>query len=92
MNYKAFLFISFFSFVSCLNAQNKTMSLFDETLSNFEVWIGVPHDSVKGLPEGTFQSNNVHNGIPLGLNNDIKKVFAIEKQNEEIILKVSKKD
>lgn len=89
MNYKAFLFISFFSFVSCLYAQNKTMSLFDESLSNFEVWIGVPHDSVKGLPEGTFQSNNVHNGIPLGLNNDIKKVFAIEKQNEEIILKVS---
>lgn len=92
MNYKAFLFISIFSFVGCLYAQNKTMSLFDETLSNFEVWIGVPHVSVKGLHVGTYQCNNVHKWSPLGLNNDIKKVFAIEKQNEEIILKVSNKD
>lgn len=89
MNCKTFLFISAFSFVSSINAQNITTSLFDETLSNFEVWIGIPHNTVEGLPEGTFQSNNVHNGVPLGLNNDLKKVFTVEKEAAEIVLKVS---
>ncbi len=89
MNCKTFLFISAFGFVSSINAQNITTSLFDETLSNFEVWIGIPHNTVEGLPEGIFLSNNVHNGIPLGLNNDLKKVFTVEKEAAEIVLKVS---
>lgn len=70
-------------------SQKKTISLFDETLSNFEVWNGVPHQSVKGLPTGTYQSTNVHTGTPLGLNNDIKKVFSTQKENGELVLKIS---
>lgn len=89
MSCKILLFISAFSVASCINAQNKTTSLLDETLSNFEVWIGVPHNTVEGLPEGTFQSNNVHTGVPLGLNNDLKKVFTVDKEAVEIVLKVS---
>jgi hypothetical protein len=51
--------------------------LLDKELSNFEVWLGIPHSSVKGLPEGTFQSDDVHKGTPLGLDADVKNVFSV---------------
>lgn len=63
--------------------------LLDKHLSNFETWIGVPHSSVAGLPEGTYQSNNVRKGTPLGLNNDIKNVFTTLKQNDTVVLKIT---
>lgn len=74
-----------------LNAfsQKKSIKLFDETLSNFEIWNGVPHMTVNGLPEGTYQSNNVHDGTPLGLNNDIKNVFSTITENGELVLKIT---
>jgi len=43
---------------------DETLSLLDPSLSKFELWMGIPHASVKDLPEGTFQSDNVHNGTP----------------------------
>ena len=63
--------------------------LLDEELTQWENWTGVPHDSVKGLPEGTYQSDNVHKGEPLGLNNDLKEVFTTQKDGEDVLLHVS---
>ncbi|WP_282134751.1 3-keto-disaccharide hydrolase [Seonamhaeicola maritimus] len=74
-----------------LNAQvkGKSIELFDKDLSNFEIWQGVPHSSVKDLPEGTYQSDNVHNGTPVGLNKNIKNVFSTITENGELVLKIS---
>lgn len=51
--------------------------------------MGVPHSSVEGLPEGTYQSDNVHKGDPLGLNRDPKNVFSTFEENGETILYVT---
>lgn len=51
--------------------------------------MGVPHESVQGLPAGTYQSDNVHEGQALGLNNDPKQVFKMIKQDGELLLHVS---
>lgn len=64
-------------------------ALLDQDLSNFEVWIGIPHQSVQGLPEGTFQSKKVTKGQPLGLDADVKNVFSVIEVNEEPVLKIS---
>ncbi|MGB0744064.1 MAG: 3-keto-disaccharide hydrolase [Opitutales bacterium] len=50
-------------------------------MSQFEVWIGVPHTSVEGLPKGTFQSDNVRRGTPMGLDADIKDVFSVSQED-----------
>jgi len=63
--------------------------LLDRNLSQWEVWIGVPHASVAGLPPGTAQSDNVTKGSPLGLNQDPKKVFSVIEQDGQIVLKIT---
>lgn len=63
--------------------------LLDEKLSYWEKFIGVPHASVEGLPVGTLQSEDVHVGQPLGLDNDPKNVFSVLKENDELVLKAS---
>ena len=65
--------------------------LLDKDLSQFEVWIGIPHTSVTGLPEGTIQAEKVttRTGTPLGLNNDIKKVFTLEMTDGEPVVHIS---
>jgi len=64
--------------------------LLDKELSQFETWIGIPHSTVKGLPEGTYQSGDIwKNGKPLGLNADVKKVFSVIEENGEPMLQVS---
>lgn len=67
--------------------------LLDEDLSQWEVWLGVPHSSIKGLPEGTYQADNLNqHGDPanaIGLNNDIKNVFSMIEENGEPVLKVT---
>ncbi len=63
--------------------------LLDATLSQWEVFMGVPHSSVKGLPEGTYQSNDVTLGTPLGLNNDPKKVFTTLTEEGVTVLHIS---
>ncbi len=65
----------------------KWQNLLDKKLSNWEVFMGVPHTSV--TLEGHEKSENVHHGTPLGLNNDPKNVFSIVEENEDIILKVT---
>ena len=68
---------------------NKTISLLDANLTNFNTFIGVPHTTVDDLPEGTFQSSDVTKGEPLGLNNDIKNIFTTTNINGETILNIS---
>ncbi|MEL7159759.1 MAG: DUF1080 domain-containing protein, partial [Bacteroidota bacterium] len=63
--------------------------LLDPELSQWDIWMGVPHVSVRGLPEGTPQSEDVHNGTPMGLNKDPKGVFTMEKEAGEDVLRVS---
>ena len=53
------------------------IDLLDADLSQWEVWLGVPHETVTGLPAGTYQSDNVRKGEPLGLDNDPKGVFSV---------------
>ena len=63
--------------------------LLDPTLSQWEVFIGVPHTSVTGLPAGTPQSDDYHTGTPLGLNNDPKKIFTTFEGNGTTVLHIS---
>ena len=51
-------------------------------------WMGVPHTSVKGLPEGTPQSDS-NKGTPLGLENDPKKVFSVIEEDGKPGLKIT---
>lgn len=84
----SFLFVVFFS-VGVSAGKAKPIMLLDPELSQWEVWMGVPHESVKGLPEGTYQSDDVHRGTAMGLNNDPKKVFTTYQENNETILRIS---
>ncbi|WP_440906601.1 3-keto-disaccharide hydrolase (plasmid) [Catenovulum sp. SX2] len=63
--------------------------LIDKNLSQFEFWGGIPHSSVKGLPAGTFQSDDVTKGTPLGLNNDPLKIFSVIEEDGQPVIKVS---
>lgn len=74
-----------------LIAQEKgeIIELLNADLTYFEKWNGIPHISVKDLPEGTYQSKNVYDGTPLGLDNDLKDVFTIISENGELVLKIT---
>lgn len=63
--------------------------LLDNSLSQWEIFIGVPHISVTGLPEGTAKSTNVTVGTPLGLNNDPRKVFTTFTEDGKTVLHIS---
>jgi len=63
--------------------------LLDEKLTNFELWMGVPHETVVGLPEGTPTSPTGHDGTPLGLNNDPKHVFNLRMEAGEPLLYIT---
>ena len=78
-------------FTSFNFAQKKgeTISLFDKDMSNFDVWLSIPRASIEGLPKGTFQSNNIKDGNPIGLNNDVKQVFSMIEENGEPVLKIT---
>ena len=62
---------------------NDWTSLLDKELSQWEVFIGVPHESVD-LPTDHPKSSDGKTGTPLGLNNDPKNVFTtqINEDNE----------
>ena len=65
----------------------KVINLLDKNLSYWYKWIGVPHRTVKGLPNGTPTGDGM-NGIPMGLN-DVKEVFKMETLHGEKVLHVS---
>lgn len=65
------------------------VALLDSSLSHWEVFIGVPHKSVTGLPEGTPVFESATEGTPLGLNQDPKKVFSTQTEYGETILHIT---
>lgn len=67
----------------------KTLHLLDEPLSHWDAFIGTPHKTVKGLPDGTEMSEDGMKGKPLGLNNDPKKVFSTFQADGTTVLKIS---
>jgi len=77
------------SALSLQSYANDWTPLLDKELSQWEIWMGVPHSSVEGLPEGTYQDDNVHEGEPMGLNNDPKKVFTLQETGGELVLRIS---
>jgi hypothetical protein len=64
-----------------------TINLLTQDLDYWYKWIGVPHTSVTGLPEGTPKGDGM-NGIPLGLN-DPKEVFKVITLDGEQVIRVS---
>ncbi|MGC6432360.1 MAG: 3-keto-disaccharide hydrolase [Jejuia sp.] len=84
-----FLALAFLINLGFAQKKGKSIDLFDTELSHFEKWNGIAHSSVEGLPEGTYQSDNVHKGAPLGLNNDLKNVFTVITENGEPVLKIT---
>jgi hypothetical protein len=65
------------------------IELLDPKLSQWELWMGVPHTSVKDLPEGTPRMDDYNKGTPLGLANDPKKVFSMIEQDGKPVLKIT---
>ncbi|MFY0599473.1 MAG: DUF1080 domain-containing protein [Cyclobacteriaceae bacterium] len=77
------------SFQSTAQSKKKGWtSLLDSDLSQWEVFMGIPHTSVD-LPEEVEKSDNVHEGTPMGLNNDPKSVFTTIEEEGETILKIT---
>ena len=64
-------------------------NLLDPKLSQWEVFMGVPHTSVTGLPSGTHQADKPEDGPPMGLGNDPKGVFSVIEEDGEPVLKIS---
>jgi hypothetical protein len=90
MKKKSFLFLFFIGCIGYALAQNtKTIQLLDANLTNFNTFIGVPHSTVDDLPEGTYQSDDVRKGTPLGLNNDLKHIFTTTNIDGNTILNIS---
>lgn len=81
--------ISLFLVHPAFSTEEKWTDLLDPQLSQWELWMGVPHTSVKDLPEGTPQLNDYNKGTPLGLANDPKKVFLIVEENGKPVLKIT---
>lgn len=76
-----------------LSQSNEFEPLLDKTLSQWEIWTGVPHSSTKDLPEGTYTAENLNqHGDPsdaIGLNNDVKNVFQMIEQDGEPVLYIT---
>ena len=81
-----------FLLIGILSAQtnsNKWKNLFDgNPQDHWDVFIGAPHATVKGL-EGVDPNSNGINSKPLGLNNDPKNVFNFETIDGEQVLHIS---
>lgn len=66
---------------------SKPVNLLNNDLSYWYKWLGNPHVSVTGLPEGTEKGDGI-NGKPLGLK-DPKNVFSVINLFGEKVLKVT---
>jgi hypothetical protein len=83
------LFLPFCLVLSPLFAADEPIELLDTSLLHWEAFIGTPHSTVMGLPEGTSLSEDGMEGVPMGLNNDPKNVFSTFTEDGKVILKVS---
>ncbi len=87
---KNLILIPLFALLLChtmLAQEQEWKSLLDKELSNWDVFIGVPHYTVKGID--AIEKGDGKKGKPLGLNNDPLKVFYAEDIDGETILRVS---
>lgn len=67
----------------------KWTNLFEgDYTKNWDVFMGVPHKTVKDL-ENVDPNSDGKTGKPLGLNNDPKNVFSFKKENGENILHIT---
>lgn len=66
--------------------KNSWQSLLDNSLSNWDKFIGIPEPGVNvpGYPD-----ENRKKQLPLGLNNDPLHVFSMEEENGQPVLHVS---
>lgn len=67
----------------------QSLNLLDLELSHWNVWIGVPHKTVKIPKQSTGTSKNIAKGDPLGLNNDPLGVFSMIKEEGQPVLKIT---
>ncbi|MDO6801316.1 ThuA domain-containing protein [Wenyingzhuangia sp. 1_MG-2023] len=67
----------------------KGISMLDKKLSNWDIWMGIPHTSVKNLEAPKFDNVMKKEGIPLGLHNDPKQVYSVIEENGEPVLKIT---
>ncbi|MCM8538296.1 MAG: DUF1080 domain-containing protein [Lentisphaeraceae bacterium] len=83
------LVISYNLIISTSIYAEEWQNLLDKDLSQWEIFVGVPHESVliPGMPPST--SKNGTKGTPLGLNNDPLKIFSMIEENSEPVLKIS---
>jgi hypothetical protein len=63
--------------------------MLDKDLSQWEVWTGVPHKSVKNLPKGYVVPDDGKPVAPIGLDNSMEVFKVTEDENGEPILNVS---
>ena len=68
------------------NPKNEWQPLLDKSLSNWEVFIGVPEP---GLNVPGYSEESRQKKLPLGLNNDPLHVFSMEEENGQPVLHVS---
>lgn len=81
---------SLFGFSILADAEKSaSIILLDPSLSHWDAFIGTPHKTMTGLPEGTEMSEDGMKGKPLGLNNDPKKVFSTKTENGETVLHIT---
>ncbi|WP_171037020.1 DUF1080 domain-containing protein [Maribacter algarum] len=73
--------------ISIIAQDLKWESLLDKNLTQWDVFIGVPHHTVKGL-EGVPKGDGME-GTPIGLNNDPLNVFSTVEEKGEVVLHVS---
>jgi hypothetical protein len=88
MSVSVLLFLS----ASAFGVEKQWQYLLDNELSKWELWMGVPHSSIKGLPSGTHTSEKIFSDIlgrGMGLNNDPKKVFSVKQHGGEKILSIT---
>ncbi|MBK1835515.1 3-keto-disaccharide hydrolase [Roseibacillus ishigakijimensis] len=76
-----------FSFSSLLWAQAEPLSLLDKDLSQWEIFMGVPHESIQLEGYQHEPHTNHMTGRPLGLGQDPLQVFQmIEEEGEPVLL------
>lgn len=89
MNRTDFL-VPFFLIATAIGANaSPARSLLDESLSQWEIFMGVPHESVvvPGFPPATSKDGTT--GTPLGLGKDPLKVFTVEIVDGKPVLRIS---
>jgi len=85
---KSFLIISLASADFTHAAEGDWRPLLNEKLTGWEVWLGRPHPSIRGLP-ANLPADEKGKKLPLGLANDPKGVFTMQMEEGEPVLRIT---